>query len=81
MNFLSAIKHAAIDYGIRRVVWPKYAILSLGNGNRGDTCQLYWLNVSKDQAAPCHEPVKLCGPDLTYDLSPEDIAATDWEVI
>ncbi len=78
MNFLSAIKHAAIDYGIRRRAWQKEAILSMSNGA---TCCLYWLNIPKEGRGESDAPVKLCGPDKTYDLQPEDITATDWEVI
>ncbi len=84
MNFLSAIKHAAIDYGIRRTCWQKDAILCLGNGSQ--SCELYWLNVPKGSSLGRGQyandsPAKLCGPDKAFDLSPEDIAATDWETI
>lgn len=75
MNFLSAVKHAAIDYGIRRRAWARQdAILCLGNGTKG--CELYWTSgVGTDT------PVKLCGSDRTFDLSVEDIQAQDWEVV
>lgn len=75
MNFLSAIKHAAIDYGIRRRAWARRdAILCLGNGTNG--CELYWIDgVGKDT------PVKLCGTDAAFDLIVEDIQAQDWEVV
>ena len=86
MNFISALKHAMIDYGIRRKAWPKEAILSLCNGH--DSCQLYWLDHTKggnrDRSRPASywlDPVKLCGPDLTFDLTPEDLQANDWEAI
>lgn len=74
MNFISAIKHATIDYGIRRRSWREGAILCLGNGH--DTCQLYWIEgIGRDT------PVKLCGPDKSFDLSVEDIQAQDWETV
>lgn len=78
MNFLCAIKHAAINYGIRRRVWVSSAILSLSNG-----CELYWLETSKGgkHGDDLNPPCKLLGPDKAYDLQPEDIVAQDWEVV
>ncbi len=79
MNFISAIKHAAIDYGIRRRAWQKEAILCLGNGSQ--SCELYWLNIPKEGRMERDAPCRILGPDKTYDLQPEDVTATDWEVI
>lgn len=81
MNFLSAIKHAIICYGIRRKVWVSGAILSLGNGHTSDTCQLYWLDREKDGKRCVDPPCKLLGPDKTHDLQAEDLIALDWEAI
>lgn len=80
MNFLSAIKHAVIDYGIRRAAWHKDAILYLGNGSQG--CEMYWLPRPEDNEHTVNQsPMRLCGPDKTLDIQPEDIVATDWEAI
>ncbi len=82
MNFLCAIKHAAIDYGIRRRAWVPGAILSLGNGAYGNGPDLYWLEglVPWDKGGD-GRPAVLLGPDKTYDITEEDIKAIDWETI
>lgn len=73
MNFLKAIQHATIGYGIRRKPWSFrencYLVLKLD--------ELYWAEGN------CGGEAKLCPdkPDLTVDLLPEDIAAKDWETI
>lgn len=81
MNFLSAIKHAVIGYGIRRKVWQKDAILYLGSGGQD---ALYWIYIPgamRNERGGRGDSVKLCGPDKSYDLQPEDITADDWEAI
>lgn len=75
MNFIKAIQHATIGYGIRRRSWRQDAVLTVDNF--GD---LYWTSgVGTDT------PVKLgvSGPgvDMTFDLNVEDIQARDWEVV
>jgi len=70
MNFLNAIRHAAIGYGIRRKIWGSDSILSMDNG-----CCLWWINTQEDREA------RLLGPDRSLDLTAEDIQATDWETV
>ena len=72
MNFLNAIRHAAIGYGIRRKAWANEdAILTLDN-----FAELYWMHTTAR-----NDPAKLAGPDRTYDLSVEDLQAKDWETV
>lgn len=73
MNFIKAVQHATIGYGIRRKAWAPHAILSLGNLG-----EFYWLN---DTFRTTETPVQLCGPDKAFDLQPHDLQATDWECI
>lgn len=77
MNFIKAIQHATIGKRIRRRAWPmKDAILSLYENN------LIWRqrrNAAGDMFIM--HPCKLCGPDLTLDLQPEDLQANDWEAL
>jgi hypothetical protein len=69
MNFLTAIKHAAIGYGIRRKSWPEEnAILHLDNLN-----DLRWVR----SGVLC----LLLGNPHDFDLTKEDIQAKDWEII
>lgn len=68
MNFIAAIQHATIGYGIRRKAWHENSILHLGDG-----AALYWTH-SKYQVA-------LLGTDHGFDVNAADIAATDWEAI
>lgn len=69
MNFLSAIKHATIGYGIRRQDWPPKALLHL------DTLgELRWV-CGGNQVAP------LLGTDTGLSINEEDIKAKDWETI
>ena len=70
MNFLAAIKHAAIGYGIRRKVWHSKAILHLNN-----LCELEWCCDCDSHIAP------LLGPDPAASVNAEDIKATDWETV
>lgn len=71
MNFIKAVQHGTIGYGIRRRSWRQGAILSVGNSG-----ELYWI-----EGVGTDTPVKLCGPDKAFDLSVEDIQAQDWEVV
>lgn len=82
MNFISALLHANIGYGIRRKAWHEKAVLYL------EQTQLFWMDDAKKQRTKFVEPqagksneVRLCGPDLTFDLQPEDFNGIDWEVI
>jgi hypothetical protein len=69
MNFLTAIKHAAIGYGIRRKGWEdEDAILYLDNFN-----ELVWVH----SGVTC----TLIGDPEDFDLTVEDIKAKDWETI
>lgn len=68
MNFLVAVQHATIGYGIRRRVWPPKAMLYM------QTYELYWVDGSDT-------PVKLLGDSVTADLQKEDIQGEDWEAI
>jgi hypothetical protein len=79
MNFIAAIQHATIGYGIRRKAWKHDVILMLHNGS-----ELHWLKdrngVSVENFGTwtqCH----VLGSDKTHDLTAEDIAAQDWEAI
>lgn len=71
MNFIRAIQHATIGYGIRRKVWSsnEHCWLYLHND------QLQWAE--GNIACSCN----LLGKDLSADLIEEDITATDWETI
>lgn len=69
MNFINAILHVNIGYGIRRMSWQEGAILHLGGGQK-----LFWLGKER-------EPVTLLGDDETHDLNAEDLKATDWETV
>lgn len=70
MNFLKAIQHATIGYGIRRKCWGPKAILSLDNFAR-----LYWLN------SDCRLSAIFVQETDSYNLSLEDINSTDWETV
>ncbi len=71
MNFIKAIQHATIGYGIRRKAWRERPDCFLHLRDDGD---LEW---DDPETIPC----KLLGNDLAADLLPEDITATDWEAI
>lgn len=71
MNFLKAILHAGIGYGIRRKAWPPKAILSLDNFG-----ELHWIDAVEEESR-----CRLLTGDLSWDLSPEDIQANDWETV
>lgn len=71
MNFIKAVRHGTIGYGIRRRMWTRDAILTVDNFG-----ELYWTN-----GVCTNTPVMLCGPDKAFDLSVEDIQAQDWEVV
>lgn len=71
MNFIKAIQHATIGYGIRRKSWRDGATITIDNF--GD---LYWV-----EGVGMDVPIKLCGRDAGFDLSPEDIRAQDWEAV
>lgn len=72
MNFLAALKHAIIGYGIRRKSWPnKDAILHFTNLN-----DLEWLNRVSEHTGPC----VLLGRRAS-DLHSDDLTAIDWETI
>ncbi len=66
MNFLQAIEAASICHPIRRTTWTK-DYLHLDNG------QLSW-SVSKKYC-------NILGNDIVYDLQPDDLKATDWEIL
>jgi hypothetical protein len=69
VNFLTAIKHAAIGYGIARKGW----------GDEG-VC-LYLDDCSDLRWTHNEQPCRLMGPSETLDLTKEDIQAKDWETI
>lgn len=72
MNFIKAIQHATIGYGIRRKSWevPFDTFLLLDHTGR-----LMWSpNNVADFAI-------LMGNDPATDLNAEDLQATDWETI
>lgn len=80
MDFVNAVGHAFLGYRIRRAPWGQ-AEVSLR------TCCLF-LNCDRKLQwvfgnAAHGEEVGLCPikPDLGVDLLPEDIAATDWEIV
>lgn len=71
MNFLAAILHAGIGYGIRRKSWNKDAVLYLDNLK-----VLRWLyGNAKDEEA------RLLGPEVSIDVTSEDVRAKDWETV
>lgn len=69
MNFIQAIQHATIGYQMRRKVWSSDCRLRLY-----DNGELHWC-----AGIGVEIPVKLLGEDRTFDLTDEDIQATDWE--
>lgn len=72
MNFLSAIKHAAIGYGIRRKSWDDRCILHLNNMG-----ELEWVgHYHKDREG---KEANLFSSD--YGIVKEDITANDWETV
>lgn len=82
MDFIKAIQHATIGYGIRRAEWKRSVhedvtgpdlILHLDHDG------LRWVNTPDGRANGT--PIKLCGDDMNYDLMAEDITADDWQVI
>lgn len=82
MNFIKAIQHATIGYGIRRAEWVRTQpddwpdlILHL------DCDGLRWVNTPDGRANVLLPPVKLCGEDINYDLLVQDITADDWQVV
>ena len=82
MTFINAILHANLGYGIRRKAWHEKAILYL------EQMTLRWMNDANKQRIKFPEPqdgnsneVRLCGPDQTFDLQPDDLRANDWEII
>ncbi len=76
MNFMMAVKHAVIGYGIRRACWQPSAILSMDNfGN------FYWLSMPAYLRVNDDRAAKLLGPDATFDLQDCDIIATDWVTV
>jgi hypothetical protein len=68
MNFLTAIKHAAIGYGIRRKPWEEGYILHLNYSG-----ELEWL--------ACGSTCPLLDGDTGWDLTEHDIKSKDWETI
>lgn len=70
MNFLNAIRHAAIGYGIRRKSWPDGWILSIDNA-----CRLWWLPM-----APGRQD-EMCGLLDDHGLDDGDITAEDWTTV
>lgn len=71
MNFIGAIQHATIGYGIRRRIWAARVLLHLQDHD------LVWLEEPPSGNNVC----ELLGPDKFYHLQPEDITATDWETV
>lgn len=79
MNFMMAVKHAVIGYGIRRAEWKQVhggpdLILTLDH-----TGEFYWCTAPVPENT--NRPVQLLGPDMNHDLLSADIKAEDWEVI
>lgn len=74
MNFIKAIQHATIGYGIRRIEWRLNPNCWLSLDNFGD---LQWCEANV--AGPARlVPVDI---DLAVDITAEDIRATDWETL
>jgi hypothetical protein len=65
MNFIAAIQHTTIGYGIRRRTWPSKAILYIDN--------LHILRWMENE-----EECKILGVEVTMNLTAEDLTATDW---
>ena len=72
MNFLKALQHAFIGYGIRRKAWREEAILYFDLDGTGPDDGLRWM-----QSGPHDATRAFVWPDISY----EDMGATDWEVI
>lgn len=71
MNFIAAIQHASIGYGIRRKAWRENVNCWLILVNH----ELHWCEGNVASVA------RLLGDDITCDLLAEDIAAGDWETL
>lgn len=67
MNFIAAIQHATIGYGIRRKNWKENRTLYLN-----EDAELIETSTGAR--------ITLCG-ELSCDLKREDLQATDWEVV
>lgn len=87
MNFIKAIQHATIGYGIRRKEWHERNILSLDEGiilsldegmvNPG----LVWVDGAHFSNAD-HVGLRCkIGGEFEFDLNAADLMATDWEVV
>lgn len=79
MNFIRAIQHTALGYGIRRKEWRDNpdCYLCLQGGN------LVWsYNFVKRLQDNGHKRLipKLLGPDFDVDIQEQDIRAEDWEL-
>jgi hypothetical protein len=69
VNFLTAIKHAAIGYGIARKGWGDEGVCLYLD----DCSDLRWVH----SGVTC----TLIGDPEDFDLTVEDIKAKDWETI
>jgi hypothetical protein len=67
MNFIQAVQHGSIGYGIRRAIWPKDVILTVNNFGGFD-----WMLGGE---------AELLGDDPASDLSVEDVKSEDWVTI
>jgi hypothetical protein len=66
VNFISALKHATIGYGIRRKEWMEGHTMFMEND------ELFWTHL------PTHPIIFFSG---FMGLNEQDIAAKDWETI
>ena len=74
MNFIAAILHATIGYGIRRKAWSEGFTLHIDNH------ELKWID-DKQQPATKHSPVCQIGQGGDMHLGLEALRADDWEAI
>lgn len=76
MNFITAIQHATIGYGIRRQTWILSRWMLLDDSGH----HLIW-NIVPNGYGTRDGNITLLGPDPSWDITEEDIKATDWEAV
>jgi hypothetical protein len=75
MNFIAAIQHAGIGYGIRRTCWHGDAILHTNNMH-----ELPWLT-RKGEDQPYAAPFAKDRAQSAHEITMEDVMAQDWDTV
>ncbi len=75
MDFITALLHARVGDTICRPSFTAFYALRMGEENK-----LYWVTTSPTKTTTPPIVARLLGGE-SDDLTPEDITATDWEVV